>query len=402
VAPAAEKESTVKRIALIVAALCTPLAAAAPAAPPGATTKAVPAGLPHLRIDMKKRTVEMDCRVALTEGSLELLVCMPQTKEHETILVTDAKPSHLHAALLALGLRPGKPAHWAKTATGRRMLMPPAGAELEISLKYKGDAGQVVTVAAQDWLSREADDELPSFNWVFIGSVMLGDGQYWADREGDIISVANFGSSVIDVPFLSTATNEGLAFSANSDEIPAEGSAVTLVIHPAEGAERAAVARASFAIDRFGRYRLDGLAITPEKIEAWAEQYRSRHARPYIVVNAAPRAQVFDVERLKQILSDARIEDVQVWMHRMAGEILPRSPQQLAEVLKQWEQRFAKAEELLFEPGQEAEVILRQITHRRKELAALAELWSAYEKRLGTALQAYRVTTRPAKPDGAE
>ncbi len=396
-----------KRIALAIAVVCTSLAAAEPTAGPAGTdtrpAKTAPAGLPHLRIDMKKRTVEMDCRVALNEGALELLVCAPQTKEHEAILVTDAKPSHLHAALLALGLRPGKPAHWAKTVSGRRMLVPPAGAQLEISVRFKGGDGKTTTVAAQEWLSREQeDDEMPPYNWVFIGSVVLGQGQYWADREGDIISVANFGSSVIDVPFLSTATNEGLAFSANSDIIPAEGTAVTVVIHPVEGAERAAVARAAFGIDRFGRYRLDGMAISPEKIETWAEQYRSRHSRPYIVLNVAPRAHVFDVERLKQILSDARINDVELRMQRMAGEVLPRSPQQLAEVLKRWDERFAKAEELLFEPGQEAEMILRQIEHRRKELAALAGLWTTYRERLDKALQAYRVTTRPAGPDSGE
>src|ERR1043166_8218583 len=41
---------------------------------------------PGVRIDWEQKAVEIDARVVLREGPLELFACSPQTKEHESIL----------------------------------------------------------------------------------------------------------------------------------------------------------------------------------------------------------------------------------------------------------------------------------------------------------------------------
>src|SRR5262245_60640669 len=61
-------------------------------------------------IDPKSKHLYLRARVVLREGYLEHLMCSKGTKEHEAILATDAVPHEIHAALLATGAEPGKPA----------------------------------------------------------------------------------------------------------------------------------------------------------------------------------------------------------------------------------------------------------------------------------------------------
>jgi len=75
-----------------------------------------PAKLPHVRFDRAKRFVEFDATVVTRESDwLELFVCTPRTREYESILVTPAKPRHIHLALLAIGMKPGRPMRWKRT-----------------------------------------------------------------------------------------------------------------------------------------------------------------------------------------------------------------------------------------------------------------------------------------------
>ena len=43
--------------------------------------------------DIKKREVRLDATVCLSRGSLEYLVCLPGTFEHETVLSAKGKPA---------------------------------------------------------------------------------------------------------------------------------------------------------------------------------------------------------------------------------------------------------------------------------------------------------------------
>lgn len=66
--------------------------------------------LPHLRIDRQANVLDLEAKVVLREGEwIELIACSPGTQEHESLVVVNARPSHIHLALLTLGLEPGKP-----------------------------------------------------------------------------------------------------------------------------------------------------------------------------------------------------------------------------------------------------------------------------------------------------
>src|SRR3954462_4961764 len=97
-------------IVLAVAAPHTSCAQDAPAPPSDAKT--APVKFPLLDIDAKKKQVRVECEALRVEMPLEFFLCATGTNEHESVLRSGVKPSHLHAALLAIGLTPGDPVHF--------------------------------------------------------------------------------------------------------------------------------------------------------------------------------------------------------------------------------------------------------------------------------------------------
>lgn len=127
---------------------------------------------------------------------LELLVTAPDSREHESLVVTTVKPSAIHAGLLAAGFEPGHPIRWSKGEVE-------AGAEgpalrVEVATLEGGEAGAFVDLA--DWaVHRETGvrlSEAEGWGLVFAGSVMAEDG-YAADGTGTIVGLTGFGTEVV-------------------------------------------------------------------------------------------------------------------------------------------------------------------------------------------------------------
>ncbi|MGB0744520.1 MAG: YdjY domain-containing protein, partial [Opitutales bacterium] len=66
--------------------------------------------LPGIEINTDELLVDVSARICLTDGLLELVACTEGTKEHEAIVLINAKPIHVHTALLLIGARNGTPA----------------------------------------------------------------------------------------------------------------------------------------------------------------------------------------------------------------------------------------------------------------------------------------------------
>lgn len=189
------------------------------------------ANLPHLKIEFAEQQVRMECESVLAEGPLEYLVCASGTAEHETVLRSAAKPSHLHLALLMIGLDPGEPL---RVSADRQQRIAPSGRALKLSCEFERD-GQVHSVPAYElMLSQRSGDPLKPMTWVFVGSRLTEDGQYAADITGRLVSVVNFQHTVIDLPELRSDRNDSLEWVVNANAAPPRGSTVWLVIEPAE------------------------------------------------------------------------------------------------------------------------------------------------------------------------
>ena len=216
-------------------------AEAAPAAKPDAEAK--PAAkdlviktLEGIVVDTKAKEVRLAGNVCLREGVLELFACSEGTREHESVFTVKAKASAVTFALALLGLPTGQPGFMTEGGA----YSPPAGAGLEISIRYTAEAAgdgakktEVRTVPAHQVL-RLASSEEPldrPLEWVYVGQP-AEKMQRVSDREGTIICISNFTEAVVDLPFESTDVDAELLYAVNAKALPPLGTPVEIIIRP--------------------------------------------------------------------------------------------------------------------------------------------------------------------------
>jgi len=182
-----------------------------------------------LWFDPGNKQLVVRAKVVLREGPLEHLVCLKGTKEHEAILATDAQPRQIHAGLLLTGAEPGHPVRF------EPKFEPPAGTPIAIELLWMTD-GKLHRSDARDWVKDEKTRKPLAEHWVFAGSDLYTDPvtqktMYAAD-EGDLITVANFGGAILDLPLASSASDADRIFSADTAHVPPLGTEVLLRLGP--------------------------------------------------------------------------------------------------------------------------------------------------------------------------
>lgn len=195
-------------------------------APPGAKVLSKR----NVWIDRDKQRVYADGYVAMKEGPLEMFACPMGTKEHESIIGSLAHASELHAALLAIGARPGTPVQYLPK------FVPATGQRIRVWVCYRGSDGMFHAVDARRWVRKAGTDEQMDTDWVFAGSGFWKDPQdgrefYQADS-GDMICVSNFSTAMLDVPIDSSAAADDLQFTPFTERIPDRGTPVRLVLVP--------------------------------------------------------------------------------------------------------------------------------------------------------------------------
>lgn len=212
--------------------LITALVLAAGPDAPADTFQPDPAWKPlgrSLWFDVAQRRLVIKARVALREGPLEHLLCLKGTKEHEAILATDAVPQQIHAGLLLTGADKGHPVRFLPKFES------PAGTAIAIDLRWD-DHGKTRTADARQWIKDERKKAPLVTDWVFAGSEFVTDPinkkAIYAADDGDLITVANFASAILDLPFASTANDADRSFAANADQIPPRGTTVVMFLHP--------------------------------------------------------------------------------------------------------------------------------------------------------------------------
>ncbi len=214
--------------ATVTACRSDPTGEGAPAPPPQAPPSNVRYGVvtpqlkpgeqpfPDVRIDFAAKTVEFDATVPIDAHNedgvpifLELIACSPDTREHESLVVTDALPSNIHAALLLIGLESGRPGGFrrAKQQEGATANAPtpferiaPEGDAVRVEFVVVRDGVESAEPAAS-WVVRDRTGEaLPDEGFVFAGSrFVTRQGREWydADGAGTLIGLHTFGSECV-------------------------------------------------------------------------------------------------------------------------------------------------------------------------------------------------------------
>ncbi|HYE60587.1 MAG TPA: YdjY domain-containing protein [Phycisphaerales bacterium] len=214
---------------------------------------------PHVRVDASAKVVEFDATVPINAHDpqkprvyLEVIACPPDTKEHEALLLTSAKPSHVHAALLLIGLEPGAPGRW--NWEGEKLeTIPPSGPAVKITATYEHN-GRRTTVNPAAWVldvntQKTLADLEPGAAWLFAGSQMIdrqAQGTYRADADGTLIGLHTFGGETLAWPRMYNPDSgvEEPRLIANASTLPPYNTKVTVRIRPA-GNPKPAAATAS-------------------------------------------------------------------------------------------------------------------------------------------------------------
>jgi hypothetical protein len=189
---------------------------------------------PSIWFDAAGRRLIVRARVCLRDGYLEHLLCRERTKEHEAILATPAPPRMIHAGLI---LAVGDPGRTVQYTPSFRL---PEGPKVKIDLEWE-ENGKTQTADAKSWVMDEKTKKALEVEWVFAGSTLFKDPEtgemiYSADA-GDLITVANFPSAILDVPFRSTNNDAERLFVANTRVIPKLDTYVSLVFRAVDGAK---------------------------------------------------------------------------------------------------------------------------------------------------------------------
>ncbi len=211
---------------------------------------------PGVRIDWGERRVEVDARVVLRKGPLELLACTAGTKEHESILVVQASATHIFQAMGLIGLEAGHPSRFDEPS---QKVLPPSGQPLSIQVRFRNKK-VATTVPVDRWLLNASTGEpVENLVWVFSGSRVFGDGRLGADSEGTVLCVVDFDTALMAVGAAHSADNEALWVVANPDLIPPMKTRCTLLIG-------AAASTVTIAIDSSGRLLFEGSPTSVKRV----------------------------------------------------------------------------------------------------------------------------------------
>ncbi|MBI4579109.1 MAG: hypothetical protein HY718_05360 [Planctomycetes bacterium] len=286
-------------VATIAATVGFPDASAASTAPAASQ----PAGRvvefhPNVRIDYRRRQVEVDAKVTLREGSLELFACSPGTREYESIVVVLTRPLFVFQALGLLGLTPGHPLRMLPDGA----IEPADGEPIEAEVRYQAD-GKLLTVPIEDWLRLSGQrGPLPRQPWVFSGSFPIEGGAIAADEEGTVVAVVDFASAVVALPHHHTADNADLWLEPNTPAIPPVGTPCTLILRRGPWRLR---------LDEIGRLYLAGRPITLTELARRLRGAVQDAPGVKVDLDVAPGCAAEDRQRVSDVLGDLGIKPLE-------------------------------------------------------------------------------------------
>lgn len=156
--------------------------------------------------DAKAQTVAVPAVVNNPQDPIEYLLIHRKGKRHEAVFVTKSKPSVLNAALLLLGLQPGKNASYVEKnppptleeiqkGADPLVVTPPQGTPFWMTVRWKTPEGKAVEHCVEDMiLDLGRQKPLANCSWVYLGGRMAKIYKdepevYIADFEGNLVSV---------------------------------------------------------------------------------------------------------------------------------------------------------------------------------------------------------------------
>lgn len=180
----------------------------------------------------KSRRVLIAAEVCLRQGMLEMVLTRKGKKQHEAIFAADIDARKAHEALLLAGAKPGKPVEYEPEFVLAK------GSRVHVDVLYSDENGKRQLVPAGNWVKESRTGKGLDTVWVFAGSRLVSDSdnsngpKAYLANEGDIITLVNMDTALLDVPFKSSKSDDDRVFEAWEERIPPTGTKVYLVLTP--------------------------------------------------------------------------------------------------------------------------------------------------------------------------
>jgi len=210
--------------------------------------------LPGVTVNLETWSVDVDAQVSLRAGLLELVACIKDSKEHESVVAVNAKPSHIHTALLLIDAKAGSPAMRRIVGEGdaaRSIDVQPRGGMVDVYLvidtpdgKKEFPINRFIKKASDEYfLGRPVEDPdkkpefYPTHTFMFTGSILVEreenqPRQYVADFSGNVISLVTFGDEMMGTPEIHDDSNEALLWEVHAEDLPELDTPVLLRLKP--------------------------------------------------------------------------------------------------------------------------------------------------------------------------
>lgn len=362
-----------------------------------------------VNVDAKAKTVsfpaEVCGRVGMDGGpmDLELLLTSWRGKTHESILRTPAKGWQIHAGLVMLGLPRGRAAETSYSIdTEQYTTQPPRGPKVRLTVSWTDKDGKKQTADPASWMQKADPNSAiePPSEYVFIGSILGSEGGYAADAQGEYISLVNFNTAILDVPFMSTDSDASLYFRTQPDAIPPEGTRVMVTIHVLKDAAKSDFARRLLYVDRFGRYRAEGSndLLRLDELSKWGASFVGEHKRGQVILRGGGKAFVHDLIAAKDELWIGGVREIDIQYDAARTPVLPRTPRQMDRELKNWAAKFAQPSEQIDPPLETVVPTLQQIDQKLHEMKVTQKMLEEYRTQL-RAMAAKAKSTGTGKAD---
>jgi hypothetical protein len=193
----------------------------------------------QVTFDRKSREIRLPAEVNMTEGLLEFLLVHRNGKVHESLLVTDASPTHLNLAFTLLRYPASRELYALPSETGGASDQYPevpedvkAGARVTIDVEWE-DQGKLRRLPVNEWIQHAVKSTaMPAGPWVYGGSEFF-EGKFIPETSGDIAAIFVAQSALINYP--GDDNHDDTVWLAYPKRVPESGTKVTLIIAPYPG-----------------------------------------------------------------------------------------------------------------------------------------------------------------------
>jgi hypothetical protein len=180
-------------------------------------------------LDPENKRVVLLGQVSRPDYLLEFFATLGD-RGYESVVVLDVEAHVVHAALLALGAKTGHPVQFTPE------FIPASGTEVDVDVAWKDKDGKRQQAKAQQWIRNVQSKEALDTNWVFAGSGFYKDDatgqEYYQADGGDLISVLNLPTAMLDLPIRSVSGLESRQFEIFAEHVPPRGTPVTIILTP--------------------------------------------------------------------------------------------------------------------------------------------------------------------------